>query len=85
MTERSLAEAGLPATPAFCCVCERWFGETVLVRVVETGSGPGGMLYGCVPHARMLAARPDAPDWLREDLAKLDESPPVRARLRRVE
>lgn len=72
-------------TAAYCCVCERWDPDALLVRVVETGSGPGGMVYACLTDARVLARRSDTPDWLREDLAKLDEPQPVRPRLRRVQ
>ncbi|NGO73419.1 hypothetical protein [Streptomyces boncukensis] len=38
-----------------------------MIDAVETGSGPGAILYACPPCARTYALSPLAPDWLRED------------------
>lgn len=34
-------------TAAYCVRCGTYSEDALLVRVVETGSGPGGMLYAC--------------------------------------
>lgn len=61
------------ATVTACCVqCGQITSDAILVRTIATASGPGGAVYACLPDARLLAAQPDAPGWLREDIAALD-------------
>lgn len=55
-----------------CAVCKQHAGERVLVAAVEVGSGPGALLYGCLPCARTRARSRFAPAWLAEDLAVID-------------
>lgn len=55
-----------------CAACHRYAHERVLVAAVESGSGPGGLVYGCLPCARTRARSPFAPAWLAEDLAVID-------------
>ncbi|RLL62460.1 hypothetical protein [Streptomyces sp. Z26] len=47
-----------------CDRCHAWVDERVTIAIVETGSGPGGSAYGCLPCARIRATGPYAPDWL---------------------
>ena len=54
-----------------CCRCERVTDRPVLVRVIESGSGPGGMHYACPDDARWYATLPDAPRWLRGEVRAL--------------
>lgn len=35
-------------------------------------SGPGWSVYACLACARLLARSPFAPEWLSEDVAKID-------------
>lgn len=43
----------------------------VLVQVIERGSVVAPGLYGCPELcAQQFAKRPDAPDWLHDDLRK---------------
>lgn len=55
-----------------CDVCEEYAAERMTVAMVQGNSGPGWSKYGCVPCARLLAVSMFAPDWLREDVARLD-------------
>ncbi|MEU5839052.1 hypothetical protein ABZ820_36055 [Streptomyces diacarni] len=57
----------------YCLPCGRWREATVVVAVVEVNSGPGRVVEACVPHAREYAAYPLAPQWLRDELATLEE------------
>lgn len=66
------AAAELLSPGGECVICKQHAGERVLVAVVEVGSGPGGMLYGCLPCARTRARSRFAPSWLAEDLAVID-------------
>lgn len=40
------------ARPTVCYRCGHLEDFPVLVRIIETGSGPGGMLYACAGCAR---------------------------------
>lgn len=41
----------------------------MLVQIIECGSGIAPGLYACpAPCAQDFAKRPDAPDWLHDDL-----------------
>ncbi|MFD1828709.1 hypothetical protein ACFSJS_03380 [Streptomyces desertarenae] len=62
-----------------CCRCERLTDRPVLVGVVESGSGPGGMLYACPDHARWFATLPHAPQWLRDELHARQAAEPYRS------
>lgn len=64
--------AELIAPAGECAVCKEHAHERVLVAVVESGSGPGGLVHGCLPCARTRARSPFAPAWLAEDLAVID-------------
>lgn len=55
-----------------CIVCDTFGPGRMLVKIVETMSGPGRGLYACAePCAQQYARRRYAPDWLRDDLRKL--------------
>ncbi|OEV05162.1 hypothetical protein AN216_04045 [Streptomyces oceani] len=56
--------------PVYCCRCGGATEDTVLVRVIETMSGPMRGNYACEPCGKWYGARPDAPDWLRRDLLR---------------
>lgn len=56
-----------------CARCERMTDDPVMIGAVEVGSGPGAILYGCLPCARAYAADWTAPDWLRQELADREE------------
>ncbi|MFG3253676.1 hypothetical protein [Streptomyces sp. NPDC048172] len=60
-------EHGAPPLARWCFQCQGWSENTILVAVVETGSGPGGMVYACRAHAREFARGQDAPDWLKAE------------------
>ncbi|AXK31355.1 hypothetical protein DVA86_00535 [Streptomyces armeniacus] len=64
--------AELIAPAGECAVCKEQVQERLLVAVVEVGSGPGALVYGCLPCARTRARSPFAPPWLAEDLAVID-------------
>lgn len=55
-----------------CAVCKEHAHERMLIAVVESGSGPGGLVYGCLPCARLRARSPFAPAWLAEELTLID-------------
>lgn len=57
----------------YCSLCDAPCRGGILIQHVESGSGPGGMVYACPEHARERATRPDAPAWLRAAVANLDE------------
>lgn len=59
----------------YCSLCEAPCRNALLVQCIDSGSGPGTMLYACPDHARQLATRPDAPTWLRTAIADLDNQP----------
>ncbi|GAB2799060.1 hypothetical protein [Streptomyces daliensis] len=64
---------GLSRSRKLCCECGEWSADAVLVQVIESGSGPGGLLYACrAPCAVICAGRHCAPDWLRAQY--LDDS-----------
>lgn len=44
-----------PITLATCIKCKHVHPDAILVDVIETGSGPGGMIYTCLEHARIYA------------------------------
>lgn len=54
-----------------CLVCGEGT-DTLMVGAIEGGSGPGRILYACRPHAREFAARPDAPQWLKNNFSPQD-------------
>ncbi|MGH3116995.1 MAG: hypothetical protein ACRDQ2_07760 [Gaiellales bacterium] len=56
-----------------CIDCGSTRDGAVMVGVIEGGSGPGAILYACFEHARARAQHCDAPRWLRDDIAVLDE------------
>ncbi|MBE9498349.1 MULTISPECIES: hypothetical protein [Streptomyces] len=56
----------------YCLPCGERRAETVVVALVHANSGPGRAVEACLPHAREYAAAPEAPQWLRDDLAVLD-------------
>lgn len=66
------AAADVLAPGGECAICKELAEERLLVAVVEVGSGPGAMLYGCLPCARRRATSRFAPSWLAEDLAIID-------------
>lgn len=49
-----------------------------MVGAIESGSGPGVILYACPEHARTRARRWDAPEWLPGDVAAFDEGEAAR-------
>ncbi|MGW7349753.1 hypothetical protein [Streptomyces sp. Z26] len=51
-----------------CCRCGQAAKAPVLVRRIETISGPMRGNYACLPCGRWFGARADAPDWLKRDL-----------------
>lgn len=51
-----------------CCRCGGVAEIPVLVRTIETISGPMRANYACLPCGRWFGARADAPDWLKRDL-----------------
>ncbi|MFG3259430.1 hypothetical protein [Streptomyces sp. NPDC048172] len=53
----------------WCARCHRMTGDPVMIGAVESGSGPGAIVYACPSCALEYAANWFAPDWLREDLA----------------
>lgn len=57
-----------------CVDCGGWFANALMVGAVETGSGPGVIVYACPEHARVRARFASAPEWLREDVAALDRN-----------
>ncbi|GAA2105334.1 hypothetical protein GCM10009801_81650 [Streptomyces albiaxialis] len=60
-----------PSRADICILCQEPTPHPVMVDAVETGSGPGAILYACPPCARVYARSPMAPAWLRvsDDLA----------------
>ncbi|WP_344531203.1 hypothetical protein [Streptomyces albiaxialis] len=57
----------------WCVGCHAFVPEAMTIALVESGSGPGGTVLACVPHAQEFSTLTIAPDWLRADLARLDE------------
>jgi hypothetical protein len=54
---------------ARCGLCDDYSEGKMLVKIIETGSGPGAGIYACpTPCAQRWARRPFAPDWLVDDL-----------------
>lgn len=49
-----------------CGSCE----DTLMIGAVEGGSGPGRILYVCLPHARIHIQDSWAPQWFRESVAR---------------
>lgn len=56
--------------PGMCCRCEAYVARRALIEIIETGSGPGGSAYACVPCAHDYARTPLAPDWLPVTIAE---------------
>lgn len=54
--------------PGMCCRCDLWVTHRALIAIIETGSGPGGSAYACLPCARDYAKTPFAPHWLPEEI-----------------
>ena len=59
-------------SPGFCVACQCHVSDAMTVALIEVGSGPGGLVEACVKHAREYATRGAAPQWLRDDIARLD-------------
>lgn len=58
-----------------CNRCHEYSPERIVIRLIEQGSGPGASAFACPPCARREAAKPHAPDWLRNKIAALDAPP----------
>ncbi|MDT0382395.1 hypothetical protein RM572_26910 [Streptomyces sp. DSM 42041] len=65
--------AELLAHAGTCALCEEYAAERMTVAMVQGNSGPGWSRYACLPCARLLVASAFAPQWLREDVARLDK------------
>ena len=69
----------------FCVLCEEATHRPVMIDAIETGSGPGAILYACPPCARVYALSPRAPEWLRtsNELAgwRIDRVPAKKVRV----
>jgi hypothetical protein len=59
--------------PGRCSWHGGWADDVVLVTAHEGGSGPGGGAHGCLPCVRTLVGRGDVSDWLREQVAAMEE------------
>lgn len=66
------AVKGLLALAGRCPRCNAHAERLVTVAIVPGNSGPGWSQQGCIPCARYLARHALAPDWLREDVARLE-------------
>ncbi|NSC22810.1 hypothetical protein FM076_17200 [Streptomyces albus subsp. chlorinus] len=55
--------------PGTCCRCDLPVTHRALIAIIETGSGPGGSAYACLPCARDYAKTSLAPDWIGETIA----------------
>ncbi|WP_326807987.1 MULTISPECIES: hypothetical protein [unclassified Streptomyces] len=55
--------------PGMCCRCDLRVTHRALIAIIETGSGPGGSAYACLPCAHDYAKTPLAPAWLSETIA----------------
>ena len=60
--------------PGECCRCERRVAWRALIAIIESGSGPGGSAYACLPCAREYATTPFAPVWLPEAIQEANEA-----------
>ncbi|NGO71207.1 hypothetical protein [Streptomyces boncukensis] len=58
-----------------CVRCHQVTDDPVMIGAVESGSGPGSILYACPPCAREYAENWFAPAWLREELAARGDDP----------
>ncbi|GAA2084905.1 hypothetical protein GCM10009801_46340 [Streptomyces albiaxialis] len=54
--------------PGECCRCGLRVTRRALIAIIETGSGPGGSAYACLPCAREYATTPLAPEWLPDTI-----------------
>lgn len=66
------AVTGLLVPAGECAQCKEHVERRVVIRLVPGASGPGWSQYGCIPCTRTLSRRALAPDWLREDVARLE-------------
>ncbi|WP_019356833.1 hypothetical protein [Streptomyces sp. AA1529] len=55
--------------PGTCCRCGLPVRHRALIAIIETGSGPGGSAYACLPCARDYAKTSLAPEWIGETIA----------------
>ncbi|MGP3988970.1 hypothetical protein [Streptomyces sp. 3N207] len=55
--------------PGTCCRCDLPVRHRALIAIIETGSGPGGSAYACLPCARDYAKTSLAPEWIGETIA----------------
>ncbi|KPC97019.1 hypothetical protein ADL27_01500 [Streptomyces sp. NRRL F-6602] len=55
--------------PGTCCRCDLPVIHRALIAIIETGSGPGGSAYACLPCARDYAKTSLAPEWIGETIA----------------
>lgn len=63
--------AGLLVPAGECLSCGQWADQRAVISIVQGNSGPGWTGYGCLPCVHARAAYSTAPDWLREDAARL--------------
>lgn len=66
------AVQNLLAPGGVCPRCKTRVDRLVTIRLVEGNSGPGWSQEGCIPCARTLAGFMLAPQWLRDDVARLE-------------
>lgn len=71
--------------PGTCCRCGQRAAHRALIAIIETGSGPGGSAYACLPCAREYAATSLAPGWLDEVLRRAEAGAEVPWELARAE
>ncbi|MGH3309100.1 MAG: hypothetical protein ACRDP3_00665 [Streptomyces sp.] len=56
----------------YCAWHKGWAEDVALAVVIEQGSGPGGSAYACLPCARPLTQRHDAPEMLKQAVAEME-------------
>lgn len=62
---------GLLVRAGECAACGQWAEQRAVIAIVQGNSGPGWTGYGCLPCLHARAAYRSAPEWLREDAARL--------------
>lgn len=68
----------MPPIGTKCIECGDRDGDLMLVKIMESGSGPGAGLYACrTTCAPAIAGRSYAPDWLSKELAEQGLWPPA--------
>lgn len=73
MDHGTRSTAASEANPGHCSYHGAWAPDVVLVTVYEGGSGPGGGAHACLTCVRPLAERRNASDWLRRQVAAMEE------------